>query len=50
MIHSCAMRVLCACLLICLGAGDAWAKKTKAPNDSDPERSLARARQAQTAV
>lgn len=53
MIHSCAMHVLLAGLLICLGAGEAWAQKgatgpvadlnaeAKALSDSDPERSLA---------
>lgn len=62
MIHSCAMRVLLACLLICLGAGEAWAQKgatgpvaalnaeAKALSDSDPERSLALAQQAQAAA
>lgn len=62
MIHSCAMHVLLACLLICLGAGEAWAQKgatgpvadlnaeAKALSDSDPERSLALAKQAQAAA
>jgi tetratricopeptide (TPR) repeat protein len=56
------MHVLLACLLICLGAGEAWAQKgatgpvadlnaqAKALSDSDPERSLALAQQAQTAA
>lgn len=56
------MHVLLACLLICLGVGEAWAQKgatgpvadlnaeAKALSDSDPERSLALAQQAQTAA
>lgn len=62
MIHSCAMRVLLTCLLLGLAAGDAWAQKgatgpiadlnaqARALSDSDPERSLALAQQAQKAA
>lgn len=56
------MRVLFACLLICLGAGEAWAQRgasgpvadlnaeAKTFSDSDPERSLGLAQRAQAAA